>query len=150
MPSSSRARAAPFDAYERQRRRLVRIPNLFARTMLALASRPVLGRRAVLNLSRQPATFARLAAINGGEAPLSSLRPRDLLALATGPLDDEGDEARLVAEVLSIARQLEEQSLLLTHPHGEQRRIEDAWRQRATCRRPNAAGKAASSSATML
>lgn len=75
---------APLRAYQRQREDLVRAPNLFARTMLALASRPALGRRAVLNLSRQPETFARLVAMNGCDLPLSFLRPRDLLALATG------------------------------------------------------------------
>jgi hypothetical protein len=52
--------------------------------MLALSARPTLGRRAVENLSRHPETFARLGAVNSLELPLSSLPPRDLLALATG------------------------------------------------------------------
>jgi hypothetical protein len=74
----------PFRTYQRQRDALIRGPNLFARTMLALAARPAVGRRAVRNLSRQPQTFARLAAVNAGELSLSALSPRDLLALTTG------------------------------------------------------------------
>lgn len=74
----------PFREYEQRRRRLARNSRLIASLILALASRPSLGRRAVLNLARKPDTFAKLAAINGGKLGLGSLRPRDIMALALG------------------------------------------------------------------
>lgn len=72
-----------FRAYARQRADLVRNAELLGRLTLLLARDERLARLAVRNLARQPATFARLLAVNGG-APLRSLGPRDLLALATG------------------------------------------------------------------
>ena len=73
-----------FREYAARRAALVRNSNLLARVSLALGSRPALARMAVRNLQRQPKTFEKLVAVNSGEAGLSSVRPRDLLALATG------------------------------------------------------------------
>lgn len=73
---------APMREYERARRQLVRNSTLLARLTLALGRAPWSAAVAVRNLERRPGTFARLVAINSGEAPLSALRPRDLAALA--------------------------------------------------------------------
>ena len=73
-----------FREYAGRRSALVRSSNLLARVSLALGSRPGLARVAVRNLQRQPRTFEKLVAINSGETGLRSVRPRDLLALATG------------------------------------------------------------------
>lgn len=74
----------PFRRYDRRRRALVRNSNLLARVSLALSRQPRVAELAVRNLSRRPETFARLVAINTGEAGLGSIRPRDVLALALG------------------------------------------------------------------
>ncbi|MEX1102643.1 MAG: FAD-dependent monooxygenase, partial [Dehalococcoidia bacterium] len=74
----------PFRAYDRERRALSRNSEIMGKLMLALGPRAALARWSTRNLARQPTTFERLAAINAGERPLSSLRPRDLLALALG------------------------------------------------------------------
>jgi flavin-dependent dehydrogenase len=74
----------PFRTYDRERRAMVRNSNLLARVSLVLGSNPRLAHAAVQNLQRHPSTFAKLTAINSGDAPLRSLRPRDLLALACG------------------------------------------------------------------
>jgi flavin-dependent dehydrogenase len=74
----------PFRAYDRQRRALGRNSELTGRLMLALGRRERLARWSTRNLGRRAATFERLAAINAGEAGLSSLRPRDALALTLG------------------------------------------------------------------
>ena len=73
-----------FREYAGRRSALVRSSNLLARVSLALGSRPALAGVAVRNLQRQPRTFEKLVAINSGESGLRSVRPRDLLALATG------------------------------------------------------------------
>ena len=73
-----------FEGYERALRRHQRNSALLARLNLALAARPSLGRRALRNLSRRPATFERLLSINQGLAGFDSLRPRDLTALFFG------------------------------------------------------------------
>jgi flavin-dependent dehydrogenase len=70
--------------YNRVRVRTGRASTLLGQLTLALAYRQRLGRYAVGNLARRPATFEKLVAINGGEIPLRSLTPRDLLALTTG------------------------------------------------------------------
>jgi flavin-dependent dehydrogenase len=70
--------------YDAERRALVRNSDMLARLSLALAARPALARLAVQHLARQPATFARMVAINTGELPLRALRPRDIAALAFG------------------------------------------------------------------
>lgn len=75
---------AAFRAYDRQRRNLVRNSNLVARLALMLAAKPRVARVAVRNLARRPGTFAKLTAINSGEAGLRSLRPWDLSALVLG------------------------------------------------------------------
>jgi len=75
---------AAFREYAAHRSGLVRNSNMLARVSLTLGSRPPLARMAVRNLQRQPRTFEKLVAINSGEASLRSVRPRDLMALATG------------------------------------------------------------------
>ena len=75
---------ASFRQYASRRAGLVRNSNLLARVSLALGSRPALAAAAVRNLQRQPKTFTRLVAINSAEAGLRTVRPRDILALATG------------------------------------------------------------------
>jgi menaquinone-9 beta-reductase len=70
--------------YDRQRRTLVRNSDLLARFSLLLGSRDWTARVAVRNLARRPEAFAKLVTINTGEAPLTSLRPRDLSALLAG------------------------------------------------------------------
>ncbi|MGI8927361.1 MAG: NAD(P)/FAD-dependent oxidoreductase [Tepidiformaceae bacterium] len=74
----------PFRRYDARRLAITRNSNLLARLSLFLGRDPRLARLAIANLARQPHTFARLLAVNAGEAPLSSLRLRDALALATG------------------------------------------------------------------
>lgn len=73
-----------FEAYERQQRAMTRNSTLLARLVLFLSSHPALGRRAILNLRRNPATMTRLIEINNGAAGFVSLRPRDLSALLFG------------------------------------------------------------------
>lgn len=73
-----------FREYAARRAALVRSSNLLARLSLALGSRPALAEMAVRNLQRKPRTFDKLVAINSGDANLRAIRPRDLLALATG------------------------------------------------------------------
>ena len=73
-----------FREYAKRRAALVRNSNLLARVSLALGARPGLARVAVRNLQRKPQTFEKLVAISSGEANLRAVRPRDLLALATG------------------------------------------------------------------
>ena len=74
----------PFREYDRQRRALVRNSDLLARLSLLLGSHERSAGIAVRNLSRRPDSFAKLVAINTGEAPLTALRPRDLSALLAG------------------------------------------------------------------
>lgn len=73
-----------FVTYERTRRGLARNSNLLARISLLLASRPALGRHVISNLSRRPATFEKILAINSGVSDLSALRPVDLRCLLLG------------------------------------------------------------------
>jgi flavin-dependent dehydrogenase len=73
-----------FARYGRRRAALVRDSNLMSRLALLISRDPRLARFAIANLQRRPATFARLVAVNAGELPLSSLRPRDALGLALG------------------------------------------------------------------
>jgi len=75
---------APLQRYERQRRAIVRNSNLLARLSLLLARDSRVAQLAVRNLSRRPATFERLVALNSGEAGLRSLRPADVSALLFG------------------------------------------------------------------
>lgn len=75
---------APFRAYDRQRRALVRNSDLLARLSVTLASRGWSARLAVRNLQRCPETFAKLVAINTGDASLRQVRLRDLSALIGG------------------------------------------------------------------
>src|SRR5690606_36275822 len=70
--------------YERRQRARARNSMLLARLCLFLARRPALGRRAIANMNRRPATFEKLVAINSGDAELRHLRPRDALALLLG------------------------------------------------------------------
>lgn len=70
--------------YDRERRAMVRNSNLLARVSLGLGSRHRLAALAVRNLGRRPDTFARLTAVNSGDAGLRSLRPRDAVALLAG------------------------------------------------------------------
>ncbi|HLZ70959.1 MAG TPA: NAD(P)/FAD-dependent oxidoreductase [Dehalococcoidia bacterium] len=51
---------------------------------LALCASPALSSRAMCGLQRRPGLFGRLLAINSSRAALSSLTPRDWLALLTG------------------------------------------------------------------
>ncbi|MGH2610078.1 MAG: NAD(P)/FAD-dependent oxidoreductase, partial [Tepidiformaceae bacterium] len=81
LPSGS---LAPFRRYHDQRRALARNSELLGRLTLFLGPRPGVARWSTRNLGRQPATFERLTAINSGERPFTSLRPRDLLALTLG------------------------------------------------------------------
>ena len=74
----------PLRAYGGQLRRISRNSELLGRVSLLLGSRPALASWAVRNLARQPDTFDKLTAINAGGRGLSSLRPRDALALAVG------------------------------------------------------------------
>lgn len=76
--------ADAFRRYDRARRALVRDSDLLARLSLTLGRDPRLAAFAIANLARRPETFARLVAVNGGELPLSALRPRDLLAMLAG------------------------------------------------------------------
>ena len=76
--------SAAFAVYARRRRALVRNPQLLGRLLLTLAAHPRIGARVASNLSRHPATFAKLMRINQGERGFTSLRPRDLLAVLTG------------------------------------------------------------------
>ncbi len=73
-----------FDAYERRLSELQKPSIMLGRLCLALAARPILGRRALMNLSRHPEVFAKLVAISQGRAKLRSLRPRDAVALISG------------------------------------------------------------------
>ena len=73
-----------FRRYERSRRALVRNSNVLGRVSLALGARPALARWSVRNLERRPATFEKLVGISAGDYGLGDLRPRDMLALATG------------------------------------------------------------------
>ncbi len=75
---------APFRTYDRGRRAIGRNAKLLARVSLGLARRPALARFAVRNMERRPASFSRLVDVASSEAPLRSLRPRDLPALALG------------------------------------------------------------------
>ena len=84
LVSGSAGDAGAFRRYDRSRRSLVRNADLLARVSLALSSRPALARHAVRNLSKQPATFERLAGVSAGELRLRALRPRDLWGLALG------------------------------------------------------------------
>jgi flavin-dependent dehydrogenase len=70
--------------YQRARAGIVRNSNLLARLSLAIGARPGTAALAVRNLERRPDTFARLTAINSGDAGLRALRPRDALALLCG------------------------------------------------------------------
>lgn len=74
----------PFREYDRQRRALVRNSDLLARLSLLLGSREWTARVAVRNLARRPDSFAKLVTINTGQAPLTALRPRDLITLLAG------------------------------------------------------------------
>ncbi len=74
----------PFRQYDRERRALVRNSNALARLSVLMAGREWTARLAVRNLARRPETFARLVAMNTGDASLSSLRPRDISALLLG------------------------------------------------------------------
>ena len=74
----------PFRRYDSELRAAARNSEVLGRLSLGLGQRPALARFAVRNLSRRPQTFAKLAAINAGEARLGSLRPRDALALMLG------------------------------------------------------------------
>ncbi len=74
----------PFRLYDRERRALARNSEVMGRLMLALGPRERLARWSTRNLARHPETFERLAAINAGEAGLSTLRPRDGIALTLG------------------------------------------------------------------
>ena len=74
----------PFRQYERSRRALVRNSNRLGRVSLTLGAQPALARWSVRNLERRAGTFEKLVGINSGERGLRDLRPRDLLALATG------------------------------------------------------------------
>jgi len=49
-----------------------------------MGSNPLLAKMSVRKPARRPATFAKFAAINSREIPITSLRPRDVLALAFG------------------------------------------------------------------
>ncbi len=73
-----------FRDYDRKRRHSVRDSNLLAHTSLLMGSNPLLAKMSVRNLGRRPATFAKFAAINSREMSITSLRPRDVLALAFG------------------------------------------------------------------
>jgi flavin-dependent dehydrogenase len=73
-----------FARYDRAIKALQRPSTLMARLSLALAARPALGRRAIANLARRPETLAKLIRVSQGETPLSSLRPRDAVALLLG------------------------------------------------------------------
>jgi flavin-dependent dehydrogenase len=77
---------AHFARYDRAITVLQRPSTLMARLSLALAARPALGRRAIANLARRPQTLANLVRVSQGEAALTSLRPRDALALLFGVL----------------------------------------------------------------
>ncbi len=76
--------ATAFDDYTKQHRAIERNPVLLARLMLFLSSHRSLGRIAIKNLQRHPATLTKLIAINNGSAGLLDLRPRDLAALLLG------------------------------------------------------------------
>jgi flavin-dependent dehydrogenase len=73
-----------FRAYANSRHRLERNSTLLARATLLLASHGRLGRYAIGNLRKRPATFEKLLAINAGAAGLQSLRPRDFSCLFLG------------------------------------------------------------------
>jgi flavin-dependent dehydrogenase len=75
---------APFRAYEAARRGLVQNSTRIARLALLLGRDARVADLAIRNLSRQPATFARLVAVTSREAGLTSLRPRDVMAMLTG------------------------------------------------------------------
>lgn len=75
---------AHFRAYDKAVVAIQRPSTLLARLCLALAARPALGRRVMLNLARKPDVFARLVATSQGETRLSSLRPRDAIGLLCG------------------------------------------------------------------
>ncbi|MCK9518012.1 MAG: NAD(P)/FAD-dependent oxidoreductase [Dehalococcoidia bacterium] len=75
---------APFRRYERERRALTRNAEVLGRLSLTLGRWPAFAGQAIRNLDARPETFARLVAVNTGDAGLRSLRPRDLLALAPG------------------------------------------------------------------
>lgn len=75
---------APLREYDRFHRALVRNSDWLARITLALGARSTVAETVIRNLSRRPELFARLVAINGGEASLAALRPRDLLTMVAG------------------------------------------------------------------
>ncbi|MBI2765050.1 MAG: NAD(P)/FAD-dependent oxidoreductase [Chloroflexi bacterium] len=75
---------APLRVYDTRRRAFARNSTLFARMALLLARSPAVAAHVVGNLSRRPATFARLVAVSNGEVGLLSLSPRDVVAMLTG------------------------------------------------------------------
>lgn len=75
---------APLRDYERKRRSLVRNAEALGRMSLVLSRWHPAARRTVANLGARPDTFARLVAINTGDAGFRSLGIRDAGALLFG------------------------------------------------------------------
>jgi flavin-dependent dehydrogenase len=67
--------------YAKKREAIVKDPERLTRLVLLLERFPTLARRAIPALKARPALFQKLLAVQGGEAPLSSLSVRDWLGL---------------------------------------------------------------------
>ncbi|HEX5369887.1 MAG TPA: NAD(P)/FAD-dependent oxidoreductase [Dehalococcoidia bacterium] len=78
------ANDAHLRGYERRRRSLVRNSNLMSRISLFVAGHRRIGRRAIGNLSKRPATFEKFLSINSGVSGLRTLTPRDAACLLFG------------------------------------------------------------------
>jgi hypothetical protein len=67
--------------YERAHRRIIRLPHLFARLLLAMDEHPQLRRRVFRAFSSEPNLFARLLAIHTGALSPSEFGARGTLSL---------------------------------------------------------------------
>jgi 2-polyprenyl-6-methoxyphenol hydroxylase-like FAD-dependent oxidoreductase len=73
-----------FAAYRTQRARAFRDHAILTFGLVELARRPLLARRAIARLAREPALFSRLLAVNNGTRTFLDLSPLDWLKLVVG------------------------------------------------------------------
>lgn len=88
--------SAAFRSYTTRRSEVFRDHALLTHGLVFLARHPLLARRAISRLGREPALFTRLLAVNDGQRTFLSLGVGDLLKLAVGSRTYAAVEDRLL------------------------------------------------------
>jgi flavin-dependent dehydrogenase len=78
------ARAGSLRSYAKARAAIVRDPDRLTRLVLWMQRYPFVARRGIRALQKSPDLYQKLLSVQGGEAPLSSLRLGDWLRLVAG------------------------------------------------------------------